>query len=226
MEQAARSQRHQPLQGHTGGRAGLQGDLCLQHGEAWQTGFIFPFRSISLHEQGRILWLNTLFSRPYARFPRGLSSHGSPTESGQPRSKSALQEWRREALAAWPAAQPGCFWRFSLHRGFSPAPLALCARLLEAHASPTGHRHREHKPRAPGQEGSKVSCQETVPGMQSSYTGFPAAFLMGWDLSRESFAWHCQCVLCRKFNFTSKWIVCVCVGTYVCVCVCTQVKIY
>lgn len=108
-----------------------------------------------------------LVSRRYSGLLRGLSSPGIPTASGQPRWMSALDEWRPRRLAAWPTAQPGCCWRVSLYHGFSPAPLALSARLLEAHASPTGHGHWEHKPRPPGEEGTEASSQGT---------GFPAAF--------------------------------------------------
>lgn len=56
-----------------------------------------------------------------------------------------------QALATWPAAPaalPSLLAR-SLDCWFPPSPLTLSAWLLEAHASPTGHRLCEPQPRHP-----------------------------------------------------------------------------
>lgn len=120
---------------------------------------------------------------------RGLSSPGSPTASGQPSRMSALQEWRRRRLARLACCPARLLLaRLPLPRIFSGSLGSACPA-VEAHASPTGHRHWEHKPRPPGEEGTEASSQ----GTGSREPGFPAAFHGGWDPSAENFACHRQC---------------------------------
>lgn len=177
-----------PMQGHTGGSESPQGDLCLQSGEgglAERLHLCF----IRLPDQDHGPRFDTLVSRLYTGLLRGLSSPGSPTASGQPSRMSALQEWRRRRLARLACCPARLLLaRLPLPRIFSGSLGSACPA-VEAHASPTGHRHWEHKPRPPGEEGTEASSQ----GTGSREPGFPAAFHGGWDPSAESFACHRQC---------------------------------
>lgn len=92
-----------------------------------------------------------------------------------------------------------------------PSPLPWSVWLLEAHASPTGHRSCEHQPRHPGGAGrtARPAHQKNPLVSQLNCRGFTVAFhggLKDYDDGHfgerfvwnpfSSIVWHCVCVEC------------------------------